>query len=608
MFKLNDFIKIKPDENITSLTDEERVGFASASKSKKGLYITYYLSHSGRRINNRIYPTLGQQRGIDTIMKPYPKPILQNHDKDKDPIGRFVSAEWEDLSHEAVKFFNNVNDYMEVVKAYDSNDPKEIYSVMKKYNLLTNSDWPGLGRMKVRAHITDKEAVEKFLDGRYITFSAGSSTDRHVCSICDSDWAKGDMCEHRHGRIYDGEICVFITGDFNVMEGSVVNMPADDLSQLESMEFLSDSFSSFNYDPADFKFDPSGLVISDSFYSLEENDMNKDDEEIEETISEESSESLQEDTVDNEDPLEDKLIEKIINKITEKYSGIFEKIKEDGSEQESETEELEKPEETLETQDNEGDETQELESGDRTEVQGLQDDLSNETTNEEKVIGDIDGDLSRIIGQEIKTIKEKKLASDSAEVEVDWYLLDCALFFELKDLSISTEGKDDFSEDVFCGPNRTFPIYDCEYVKAARNLISKTSLSDKQKAKVLSIVDEKATVLKCNDSNTGLEEKYKSEIDALRKEIETLKENYIKTIEKEDSIDPSDKIIENPSISSSDESSCSGEFKGLGSYERNFIQDYKTILERDGEVEANGFYVRKSRYLKKGFDPKKYIN
>lgn len=604
MFKLNDFIKIKPDEKITSLTDEEKIGFVSATKSKKGLYITYYLSHSGRRINNRIYPTLGQQKGINTVLKPYPKPILQNHDKDKDPIGRFVSAEWEDLSDEAIKFFNNVDDYMEVVNAYNGNDPKQIYSVMKKYNLLTNPEWPGLGRMKVKAHITDKEAVEKFLDGRYITFSAGSNTNRHVCSICDSDWAKGDMCEHRHGRIYDGEICVFITGDFNVMEGSVVNMPADDLSQLQSMEIFSDSIDLPEYNPDDFKVDSSGIIISDSFYSLEENNMNKDDKEIEE-VSEKPSVSLEEPDLSDDQLAEDKLVEKIINKITEKYSGLFRKLKED-SDEETATKEIEEETETsIETEDIKENETQELENGDGAEVHGLQDNLSNETASEEKVIGDFDGDLSQILKEE-KAIKEKKLSSD--DVEVDWYLLDCALRFELNSTEVEIKDEDSLSDEIFCGPNRTFPILDCSYVSAARQLVSKANLSDAQKTKILSIVDEKANALKCDSKNVELEEKYKLEIDELKKEIEALKENYLKNIEKEDSIDPSDKIIENPSIGSSDEISCSGEFKDLGVYERNFIQDYKTILERDGEIQATSFYIRKSRYLKKGFDPKKYIN
>ena len=80
-------------------------------------------------------------------MKPYAKPILQHHDKDRDPIGRFVSAEWEDLSQEAMKFFNRIEDFVEVKSAYDSDDPDQIYQVMKKYNLLEikiGQDWEEL--------------------------------------------------------------------------------------------------------------------------------------------------------------------------------------------------------------------------------------------------------------------------------------------------------------------------------------------------------------------------------------------------------------------------------------------------------------------------------
>ena len=140
---------------------------------------------------------------------------------------------------------------------------------MKKYNLLTSKDWPGLGRMRVQARITDEKAIEKFLDGRYITFSAGSTTDRHVCSICQNDWAKGDICEHRHGKIYDGELCVFITGTFEVLEGSVVNMPADDLSQVLTMEF-SDMPSYPDVSLEKKVIDRDSIYISDSVYDIKE--------------------------------------------------------------------------------------------------------------------------------------------------------------------------------------------------------------------------------------------------------------------------------------------------------------------------------------------------
>ena len=592
MFKLYDYINIAPDEKISSLKKEEKDQLAdsilSSRKNKKGLFITYDLSHSGRRINNRIYSTKGQQNGTLSVMKPYPKPILQHHDKTKDPIGRFVSAEWEDLSQEAMKFFSNINDFMEVKAAYDSDNPEAIYSAMKKYNLLTNKNWPGMGRIRVKAQITDKEAIEKFLDGRYITFSAGSTTDRHVCSICNNDWAKGDFCEHQHGKIYDGEVCVFVTGDFNVLEGSVVNMPADDLSQLQSMEFIQDALD-IKIENTDFTTSKEGIEMSDALYTLEDYSMEDNKKEIlEET--EETVKDHKEDTV-KEVSEEDKIALKIYNKIVETYGEVFKRLAQD-EEKEKEKVESEETSEQLETQDEESEQKEESEASDGTEVRGVSTSLSDETASEEKEVGDTDGDISKLIED---------------EALIDWYLLDAALAFELEDKALSTEERNNLPESAFCGPERSFPVNDCAHVTAARRLLNRAKLSDSQKAKVLSCVNDKAESMKCDVSK---DETFAKEINDLKEEIKSLKEalaskNDNKEIEQKDEV-----VIENPSIISSDESSATetSVIEKLGSYEKKFIKEYNEILNRDGEVIANDFFILKSRYLKKGFDPKKYIN
>ena len=246
IIKYNDFVQINPDKRILSLDKKEKIEITDnmitrAYSGGKGLVITYDLSHSGRRINNRIYSTKGQQKGIDSLTNPYPKPILRNHDQSGEPIGRFISGEWQNLYDEASSFLQSNQAILDVHNAFADDNPKRIYNTLKALDLIGNKKWPGLGRMRVQANITDEEAIKKFMDGRYLTFSAGSTTDRHVCSICDTDWSQDGMCEHRHGQKYDGETCVFITGDFIVLEGSVVNTPADDLSQIIHMEFSDNS-------------------------------------------------------------------------------------------------------------------------------------------------------------------------------------------------------------------------------------------------------------------------------------------------------------------------------------------------------------------------------
>lgn len=268
--KYNDFVQINPDERILSLDKAQKIVaidnlLESVDKHQKGLIITYDLSHSGRRINNRIYSTKGQQKGIESLTNPYPKPILKNHNQSGEPIGRFIGGEWQSLNEDALSFLNSNQAMLDVHSAFSDDDPDKIYKTLKKLNLIENKKWPGLGRMRVQANITDEEAIKKFLDGRYMTFSAGSTTDRHVCSICSQDWVKDGMCEHRHGKTYDGEVCVFITGDFIVLEGSVVNTPADDLSQIVNMEF-SDSIE--QAEPSNNYFYEEDIIMSDSIYIL----------------------------------------------------------------------------------------------------------------------------------------------------------------------------------------------------------------------------------------------------------------------------------------------------------------------------------------------------
>ena len=243
----NDYVKINPNNKILSLDKEEKIkitdNLITNSYTKgRGLVITYDLSHSGRKINNRIYSARGQRKGIDSLTNPFNKPILTHHDQHTDPIGRFIGGEYQDLTEYIMPHLkNDLAAYNQLRHAFDSDEPEYIYKSLSKYDLLKSNEWPGVGRMRVKANITDEDAIKKFLDGRYLTFSAGSSTNRHVCSICHSDWASDGPCEHRHGMDYDGETCVFICGDFNVHEGSVVNTPADNFSQVVSIERMTDS-------------------------------------------------------------------------------------------------------------------------------------------------------------------------------------------------------------------------------------------------------------------------------------------------------------------------------------------------------------------------------
>mgnify|MGYP001436116850 CR=1 FL=1 len=306
----NDYIQVNPDERILTLDKWEKVKIVDQILNRsysggKGLLITYDLSHSGRKINNRVYSTKGQQRGIDSLTNPYPKPIIKNHNMHGEPIGRFVGGEWQDLSDLALNHLRAEDSYWDVRDAFISDEPERIYKTLKKHNLLDDKRWPGLGRMRVQANITDEDAIKKFMDGRYLTFSAGSTTDRHVCSICNQDWAKDGMCEHRHGKMYDGEKCIFVTGDFLVLEGSVVNSPADDLSQLVSME-MKDELGSC--DITERFHGTNQILFTDSSFNFGEEDVLRKEERIQDSveINAQEEEKYQEEKEEKEQVMEDK--------------------------------------------------------------------------------------------------------------------------------------------------------------------------------------------------------------------------------------------------------------------------------------------------------------
>lgn len=582
MLKFTDYVKINPSQKLLSMDSKEKVKFIDCAMEPKegnmgGLVITYDLSHSGRRINNRVYSPAGQFTGVDSIMAPYPKPILLNHDQSIDPIGRFIGGEWQDLTNLNYQHFENVSQISQLRSAFDTYDFEKVYDIMKRNNLLTNANYSGLGRIRVQANIRDSKAIEKFLDGRYMTFSAGSTTDKHVCSICYSDWAQGDFCEHRHGKIYDNEICVFMTGSFEILEGSVVNTPADDLSQIVSMEYYNDNneLQNLNFDT---KMDPSTFYLSDSFFNLI-NDSEIKMEKIEESsVKEVETEIVVAKDLETKVSVEEVVAETVTDEKTEEVEA---KV--------VITDAIEKAiEKAIETQ-------------------------------EKTAIADVDGDINVLVD----------------EVAIDWYLLDCALSVELQDKTLSAEQRKELPDSAFCGPDRSFPVNDCAHVTAARRLVSRAKLSDAQKAKVLACVNAKANEMKCDAD----EQKDTQEINVLKKEIIDLKKNLEREMNDlkkllQDKIDrlvlqeveqadnskviedalTAEKIvlkeIENPSIGTSDNSTPtdSVNLDSLGTFEKKAVRQYAEILNQDGEAAANAFWEFKSQYLKKGFDPKKFIN
>lgn len=211
--------------------------FDEARGSKKGLSVDIVLSTSAKMINKRIYRPSGHIGGIDSWTKPYKKPILINHNENSEPIGRIRSVEWK-ANPAAKKFFTTDKEYKEFVHVVNNGTPKEVQQIMNRYRLLNDRSWPGLGDLVATLDIKDRNAAEKILDERYLTFSQSSDTDSYACGECGADRMQGQKCQHKHGmKDKKGNIPVMICGNLYGKEVSTVNTPGNDTSVVFNISF-----------------------------------------------------------------------------------------------------------------------------------------------------------------------------------------------------------------------------------------------------------------------------------------------------------------------------------------------------------------------------------
>jgi len=211
----------------TTIKDDNKKLVFSDSGSVRdnvSLICSVAATHSGTLINNRVYPPKSMKKGIKTWTTPYKKPVLVNHDEEKDPIGRVVRAK-----------------YTKTPKGIDGKDYKPI---------LKASD--GYGYIDLVVKVTDQSAIEKIVDGRYETVSVRMSTDHAYCSICGIDWADDGPCEHVPGKSYKDEGLAYITtGDLTYREVSFVNIPADEYARVEGLTFGSKQEDNLDENPTE---------------------------------------------------------------------------------------------------------------------------------------------------------------------------------------------------------------------------------------------------------------------------------------------------------------------------------------------------------------------
>ena len=216
----------------------------SSETTGKSLLTLVEATHSGIvNGNQRFYrPDRMQDSVYQWTQKDMPlKPVLVEHDKEGEAIGRVHKARYIDMSHQYRNEVPEVGDMLFYADAATKRLDlfKSVNLVLDK--LQTINDYRGLGYIELGLKITSPDAIRKVLAGEYLTVSVGFQTDQAICSACHTDWATDDRCEHKLGELVDGKKMFLIAGNFFYKECSFVNFPADPFAQVISKELLQDS-------------------------------------------------------------------------------------------------------------------------------------------------------------------------------------------------------------------------------------------------------------------------------------------------------------------------------------------------------------------------------
>jgi len=251
LVRLYDTASIRPVGMNTSFSDN-LIQAAGASQGQ-GLHVEIVATHAGRLTRNHgFYLPQKMADGVASLMENFGKPMLVHHNTHEDPVGRVVDAAYIDTSGS----FSGTHRQDSLIKdMVSSNVPfwrsLDLIDALVDSDLIQDPTYPGLGHIRATVLITDQSAIRKVADRRLMTVSIGASTDKAVCSICKTDWVEEGMCEHRPGQMYDEKLCFIIAGKLLYDEISFVNVPADPMAMVISIQNGLDVQDSIQVDLAD---------------------------------------------------------------------------------------------------------------------------------------------------------------------------------------------------------------------------------------------------------------------------------------------------------------------------------------------------------------------
>jgi len=490
----------------------------------KSLLVRVEATHAGIiNGNQRFYrPDRMQDSAYQWTREGHPlKPVLIEHDKEGEAIGRVHSARYIDLSH---KYRDEIPEIGNMLFYADANSKrldlfKSINTVLDK--LQGREDYRGLGYIELGMKITNPDAIRKVLSGEYLTVSVGFQTDQAICSACHTDWATDDRCEHSLGEMVDGRKMFLIAGNFFYKECSFVNFPADPFAQVISKELLKDSLNNKMFflglrpekqeklipalAMADSK-ELSGIYEADIQVS-DPSDVNTGDAmlvELQGFLDEMNKAPLTKeraieisDKIKALQPKEETEKEMVRRVTTTLKSHIQKHNLEVADEKKITKEQVEaKIEALIPTLQDMSVEARKsyvariTEEAKQFELEVPEIDVESLTPYQDWKLEELPEDERAQYADPEKHYAELAAELDAMKAEGELTDAECV------DAKLSTEKRKKLKSSAFCGPNKSFPVPDCAHVTAARRLIGRYK-GEGSKQRILACVSRKAKAMGC---------------------------------------------------------------------------------------------------------------
>lgn len=508
--RMRDFWTFKPKEIIGN----KRHLFEckdSTSPTGSSLLVKVAATHSGIvNSNHRFYRPDRMQDAAHQWTPDggrYAKPVLFEHDKSGDVLGRVHTARYVDESYKWTQDFPTVKDSI----FYKVGDHKvDLFKSVDWIvdNLMPLQDYSGLGYIELGLNVTNPEAIAKVLRDEYLTVSVGFQTNAAICSICHQNWASDDKCDHHPGSkdSESGKNAFLICGDFKYEELSFVNFPADPFAGKIAKDALKDSlsrkfFMGLSHDKQQAYAAAAGMSMSDAV-------MDYDIQIVEDSVA--TVHDLTK--TDSQNAFEAEMRDEKL--VATRALELKQNLQDWKPETETDKTKKRSLMSTLNAK---------IKKNNWTGVAA--DTETDEEVKEAIAPKDVtcDGDVCVDWSKETLTQEEKDYFSDEEGLYAELCIeMDAALAAkeltdsDVKDAKLSTEKRGKLSGGTFCGPNRSFPVPDCAHVTAARRLIGRAKVGDSTKSKILSCVSGKAKSLGCAGKSDSAAENSSVKLDTIQ--------------------------------------------------------------------------------------------